>query len=63
MNLQSRSEKEINQWHKDFEQTRQHWQEWLTRNFDNFQSTKDAWNAFTAQQQNRIAVPRIKTLH
>ena len=63
MYTQVRTEVEINQWHKDFEQIRQQWQAWLDVNFGHYQTVKDAWSAFKAQQQEHNSIPKIKTLH
>ena len=63
MNTVQRTEAEINQWHKNFEQVREQWQAWLAVNFSRYQSTKEAWHAFEAQHRGRSRVPRIKALH
>ena len=47
MAKQVQTRREIDEWHRQFEQLRQEWVMWLEDNVTKYQTTAEAWSAFS----------------
>ena len=47
----SEIDQKIEQWHRTFEELRQTWNEWCSKNAVNYDSASEAWGAFVDEQR------------
>lgn len=55
----SEIDQRIEQWHRNFEELRQTWDEWCLKNAVHYDSASKAWGAFVDEQRQRQT--RIKS--